>query len=65
MAGFETAVHIFKEVERVAVDAACGIALPVDQARDRIHAQTVKMKLSEPVIGCRLQKTAYFPVWNE
>ena len=32
MAGFETAVHIFKEVECVAVDAARGIALPVDQA---------------------------------
>ena len=61
MAGFQTAVHIFEEFERVAVDAACGIALPVDQARDRIHAQTVKMKLSEPVIGRRLQKTAHFP----
>ncbi len=56
MAGFQTAVHIFEEFERVAVDAARGIALPVDEARDRIHAQTVEMELSEPVIGRRLQK---------
>ena len=60
MAGFQPGVHVFEELHRVAVDAARRVALPVDQAADRVHAQAVKMELVEPVVGSGLQKAAHF-----
>ena len=59
MAGFETAVPYFKEVECVAVMPRGGIALPVDRTADRIHADTVHMKFTDPVVGAGLEKTAH------
>ena len=59
MADLQSGVHIFQEIQRVTVDAARGVALPVDQAADRIHTQAVKMELVEPVIGRGLQETAH------
>ena len=35
------------------------IALPVNQAADRIHSQTVKMILLEPIVGRGLKKTGH------
>ena len=60
MACLEAAVHALEEVERIAVYAALLVSLPVDEARDRIHAQTVEMEFLEPVIRGRLQKTPHF-----
>ena len=59
VARLEAAVHAFEEVERIAVYAALLVSLPVDEARDRIHAQTVEMELLEPVIRGGLQKTPH------
>ena len=59
MAVFEPLVHHFEKGQRVSVDTACRVALPVDQAGDRVHAQTVKVELLEPVIGRRLQKAPH------
>ena len=59
MARLEAAVHALEEVERIAVYAALLVSLPVDEARDRIHAQAVEMELLEPVIRGGLQKTPH------
>ena len=59
VAGLEPCVHPSEEFQRVAVDAARRVALPVDQAGDRVHAQAVKVELGQPVVGRGLQKAAH------
>ena len=60
VACLEAVVHVLEKVERVAVDAALRVALPVDEARDCVHAQAVEMELFEPVIRGGLEETAHF-----
>ena len=60
MPRFEARVHIFQEIQCVAIHTARRVALPVDQAADCIHAQTVKMELIQPIVGRGLQKAAHF-----
>ena len=55
----QPAVHPAQELDRRAVHAAGRVALPVDHAADRVHAQAVDVEFLEPVVRRRLQKAAH------
>ena len=54
-------VHLLQKSNTISVLPAGGISLPVDQITHRIHAQTVKMELFQPVVRRRLEKAPDFP----
>ena len=60
MHAFETLIHILKKLYSIEVYTSCRIALPVNRAADRIHADTVHMKFADPVVGAGLQETSCF-----
>ena len=55
----EPLVHVLEELDGVLVFPAVFIPLPVDQAADSVHAQTVEMVELQPVIGGGLEEAAH------
>ena len=60
MHSLQSLIHILEKFHCIQVDTTCRIALPVDRTADRIHADTVHMKFTDPVVGAGLQKAFCF-----
>ena len=56
----QSLIHAFQERDAGGIDAAAGIAAPVDQPADCVHTQPVKVENRQPVVGTGLEKTAHF-----
>ena len=58
MHAFQSLIHILQELYRIEVYTPCRIALPVDRTADCIHADTVHMEFTDPVICAGLQEAS-------
>ena len=59
MALLETAVELPQKLDAPLVGSPGLIPLPVEQVAHRIHAQTVKVELLQPVMGGGLEEAAH------
>ena len=55
---FQSLVHILEKLYGVEIYTACRITLPVDRTADCIHADSIHMELTHPIVGTGLKEAS-------